>query len=405
MAKARKKKAVDSKYELQELVTDISASLDKQFKASEFKSAYFLDDDTTVDVNDFVPTGLDILDLAISNRPHGGWPVGRISEITGLEASGKSLLAAYALRNTQKKGGIAVYIDTEAAVSKDYLEAIGVDTKTLVYIPLEAIEDVFTSIETIVEKVRKANKDRLVTIVVDSVMGATTKTEQEAEHGKDGYATAKSIIMSKGLRKITNMIARQKICLLFTNQLRVKMGVMFGDKYTTAGGKALGFHASVRVRLKSQGRLSKVVNGIKNVIGIKTECGVVKNRLGPPLKKVTYDIYYASGIDNFGSWLTALKDYKVVTGDKKAYKFKLPSPVEYIDVEGEVHPKTTEIVFTSSEFATIVRNNPEIDKMIYNMICDKYIMNYEINKDFGIDDIEVSSGEDPFEEAKTKKDE
>ena len=294
-----------------ELASVIAGDINKQFKGQNYKTAFFLegDDDSPSNVTGWVSSGCDSLDLAISNRPNGGFPVGRITEITGLEASGKSLLATHALAETQKKGGLAVYIDTESATSTEFLSAIGVDLKKMLYVPLETIEEIFETIETIVENVRKSDKDRLVTIVVDSVMGASTKIEMSMEYDKDGYATSKSIILSKAMRKVTNWIAREKICLIFTNQLRTKMGVSFGDPWTTAGGKALPFHASVRLRLKNTGQI-KVGD---QVVGSKTVALVVKNRMGPPHRKAEYEIYYDSGIDNYGGWLSLMKQYKLVT--------------------------------------------------------------------------------------------
>ena len=230
-----------------ELAVELADVINKKFKTSGYKTAYFLDTATDApnEVRGWVQSGSDMLDLAMSNRPAGGFPVGRIIEITGLEASGKSLLAAHALANTQRQGGLAVYIDTEMAVSREFLEAIGVDLSKMLYIPLETIEEVFETIESITEKVRKSNKDRLVTIIVDSVMGASTKGEKEKEYDKDGYATQKAIILSKGMRKLTNMIGREKICLMFTNQLRTRLGVAFGDPYCVDP-----FTTKVKIRYK-----------------------------------------------------------------------------------------------------------------------------------------------------------
>ena len=126
------------------------------------------------------------LDLAISNRPNGGIAVGRITELNGLESSGKSLIGAHILAETQKKGGVAVYIDTETAVSEDFLEVIGVNINNMLYLHLETVEDIFEAIEEIVTKVRESDKDRLVTILVDSLAAATTKVELDADFDKDG---------------------------------------------------------------------------------------------------------------------------------------------------------------------------------------------------------------------------
>jgi len=401
MAKKIETETVDN------LASELVSSLNSKFTHSIDKAAYFLSDpDVVADIKKWVPTGCDMLDLAIANRPNAGWPVGRIIEITGLEASGKSLLAAYALKSTQQKGGLAIYIDTEAATSREYLQAIGVDIEKMVYIPLEALEDIFDSIEATIAKVRKANKDVLVTIVVDSIMGATTKKELEGEHGKDGYATEKAIVLSKAMRKITNMLARQNICLILTNQLRIRMGVSFGDPYSTSGGKAVAFHSSVRIRLKSLGQIKMKLNGVEQVIGIKTRAIVQKNRLGPPLKSVDYDIYFESGIDNYGSWLETLKTYKLVTsgtywsmplsytsilqtndkgkGIEKSFNDELVNPES-----GEIKKTDGTLKFRSKDFGKWMEANPKLKEFIYDMICDRVIMVYKVNEDFGIDDIIV----------------
>jgi recombination protein RecA len=377
MAKSNK-----TKLELEDsLANTLADSINKQFKGQALKTAFFLDgdDDAPSNVKDWISTGCDTLDLAISNRPNGGFPVGRITEITGLEASGKSLLASHALAETQKKGGLAVYIDTEAASSAEFLTAIGCDLKTMLYVPLETIEEIFETIETIVEGVRKSNKDRLVTIVVDSVMGASTKIEMAAEYDKDGYATSKSIILSKAMRKVTNWIARENICLIFTNQLRTKLGVSFGDQWTTAGGKAIPFHASVRLRLKNTGQIKAKINGVEQIVGSKTNVQVVKNRMGPPHRKIDYEIYYDSGIDNYGGWLGVMKTFDLVSQAGAHYT------LQDVDmVTGEVFG---EIKFQSKNFLDKVINIPEIKARLYARICDAYIFKYHAGIDGGIDDV------------------
>ena len=375
-------KTSKSKSELTDsLANTLAESINKQFKGQNYKTAFFLegDSDAPTNVNEWISTGCSMLDLAISNRPHGGFPVGRITEITGLEASGKSLLAAHALAETQKKGGLGVYIDTESASSAEFLQAIGVDLKSMLYVPLETIEEIFETIETIVENVRKSDKDRLVTIIVDSIMGASTKIEMAAEYDKDGYATSKSIILSKAMRKVTNWIARERICLIFTNQLRTKLGVSFGDPWTTSGGKALPFHASVRLRLKSIGQIKAKLNGKDQVVGIQTRCLIVKNRMGPPLRTIDYEIYFDSGIDNYGGWLSIMKDFKLVTQAGAWYTYQ--------DVDLNTGEVLSEMKFQSKDFAEKVIDNTEIRDRLYHRICDEYIFKYQANVDGGIDDI------------------
>ena len=356
------KKKESSRDELSSILAD---NLNKKFKSAH-KVAYFLDGEETTptDLDEWVSTGSPMLDLAISNRPNGGLPVGRITEITGLEGSGKSLLAAHSIADTQKKGGLGVYIDTENAMNQEFLEAIGVDVNKMLYVPLETVEDIFEAIDSIIESVRSSDKKKLVTIVVDSVAGASTKVEISADYDQAGYATQKAIIISKAMRKVTNLIGRERISLIFTNQLRTRLGVSFGDPWTTSGGKAIAFHSSCRLRLKQMGQLKSKVGGVDQVVGIKTRAQVIKNRMGPPLRSVDYDIYFDSGIDNYGSWLQMMKSYKLV-GQSGAW-------YTYVDKEtGE------ELKFQAKNFEELLEERPEVKESIYNQICDAYIMSYK----------------------------
>jgi len=356
-----------------DLASLLADSLNKQNKDG--KIAYFLTDeggDAPTNVKDWLSTGNAMLDVAISNRPYGGLPVGRIAEITGLEQSGKSLLSAHLLAETQRKGGVAVLIDTETAVSREFLEAIGVDISKLLYVSVDTVEGIFEACETIIEQVRKGDKDRLVTIVVDSVAAASSKKEMEADYDKDGYATDKAIIISKAMRKITNMIGRQSIALIFTNQLRQKMNAMFGDPWTTSGGKALAFHSSVRLRLKNMGQLKAG----DRIVGIKVRCQVIKNRMGPPLRHADFDIFFDRGIDNYGGWLSVMKDGKIVKQAGAWY--------EYIDTEsGEV------MKFQSKDFPKMLENL-ELKDQIYRRICESTILQY---KTASSDEVEITTDE------------
>ena len=353
------------------LANVLADSLNKKFKDT--KVAYFLDgtDTTPTDIKDFISTGSSMLDLAISNRPNGGIAVGRITEINGLESSGKSLLGAHILAETQKKGGVAVYIDTETSVSQEFMDVIGIDMGKMLYLHLETVEDIFEAIEEIVTKVRESDKDRLVTILVDSLAAASTKVELEADFDKDGWATAKAIIISKAMRKITQLIGRERIALVFTNQLRQKLGVMFGDPWTTSGGKALPFHASTRIRLKNMGQIKDTG---KNVLGMKCRAQIVKNRLGPPLRHADYDMYFDRGIDNYGAWLTVLKEHKLVKTGGAWYTLT--------DENGKDHK------FLSKDWEELITGNDELREYVYQTICDKVILRYK--EKLGIDDVEFT---------------
>ena len=354
-----------------ELAQALADNLNKNFKNN--RVAYFLDgsDSTPTDIKEFISTGSSILDLAISNRPNGGIAVGRITEINGLESSGKSLIGTHILAETQKKGGLAVYIDTETSVSREWLETIGIDVQNLLYLHVETVEDIFECIENIITKIRESDRDRLVTILVDSLAAASTKVEMEADFDKDGWATAKAIVISKAMRKITQMVGRERVALVFTNQLRQKLGVMFGDPWTTSGGKALPFHSSTRIRLKNMGQIKDTK---KNTLGMKARAQIIKNRLGPPLRHADFNLYFDSGIDDKGSWLQVMKDHKLVKVAGAWYTIKF---------EGE------DIKFQSKDFKKVLDERPELEDYLYEKICDASILKYQ-TEELGIDEVEYT---------------
>jgi recombination protein RecA len=363
MAK-KQQAATDETVTVKDSLAEVLAdALNKKFK--DHRVAYLLDGKewTPTDVDEWVSSGSSMLDIAIANRPNGGFPVGRITELTGLEGAGKSLIAAHALADTQRKGGLAILIDTEAAVNAEFFEAIGLDTSKLLYIHQSILEDIWDTLETIVEKIRSSDKKRLVTIVVDSLAGAATRREIEGDFDKDGFNTDKAIVNSKAMRKITGLIARERICVILTNQLRQKVGIVFGDPWTTSGGKAVAYHASVRLRVKPVGQLKVKVGGKDMTVGIKTQAQVIKNRMGPPLRSAEFSILFDSGIDDNGSWLEVMKNAEMLEQSGAWYR--------WIDIQtGE------EVKFLSKDFEEKILGDPERKQRIYEAICNHLILKY-----------------------------
>ena len=316
-----------------------------------------------------------IVDITVDSDDHSYFGNGMLNHNTG-----KSLISAHIVANTQKKGGIAVVIDTENAAAPEFWKSLGVDLKNLPYSPCETVEDIFEQMEKLISVVRKSNKDRILTIIVDSVAAASTKTEQESEHGKDGFATTKSIIISKAMRKITNMIGRQKVLIVFTNQLRQNLNAMaFGDRYTVSGGKALAYHCSVRVRLNNTGKLKKG----EEVIGNECKAQVVKNRMGPPQRQANFDIYFDSGIADYASWLKVLKEQNIVKQSGAYYK--------YTKLNGE------EIQFQSKDLVEMMTKDTSFKDELYQKICESVIMKYKDPNSIIVDDAVVDTDEDAAE--------
>ena len=372
-----KKKTEKDSTKRDELAELLANELNKSNKDGG-KIAYFLDEEENpADISDWISTGSSMLDLAISNRPHGGLPVGKMVEFNGLEGTGKSLVSAHICAETQRKGGIAVVLDTENAAAPEFWKSLGVDLKNLLYVQTDTVEDIFENMEKMIGIVRKINKDRILTLIVDSVAAASTKAELESDHGKDGFATGKSIIISKAMRKITNMIGKQKVLTVFTNQLRQNLNAMaFGDKWVVSGGKALAYHCSVRVRLNNTGKLKKG----EEVIGNECKAVVIKNRMGPPQRQASFDIYFDSGIADYSSWIKVLKENNLVKQGGAYYTYKKDDGTEW--------------KFQSKEFVETMKTDKALSEEIYLKICDTLIMKYKDPNSIIVDDAVVDTDED-----------
>lgn len=381
------KKQETKSEQLDSLADDVLSIINKKFKEFPNAAGYLSNANL---VTDWVSTGCDMLDLAISNRPHGGIAYSVITEISGQSGSSKSLIAAHILANCQKQGGLGVLYDTEKAVGMlDFYQSIGLDPSKLVYIDsLRALEEIYDSIELIIDKVNLSNKTTPLVIVVDSVMGASTKLELQADYEKEGWATAKAIINSKAMRKLPSLIAGRKIAIVLINQVRANLNAGFGgDKFTTSGGNAIPFTATTRLRTTAiGGRTKGKVNGMEVTVSERVQVTVIKNRLGPPRRQVTFDIRYDSGIDNYGSWLAVLKDFGFLKVSGAYYTY------EYVNSDtGELVTKR----FMAKDFKKLLEDNPPLKEMIYNQICETYIMSYKTD---GIDlnelEVETFSNED-----------
>lgn len=257
---------------------------------------------------DIIPTGSISLDLALGV---GGIPRGRVIEVFGPESSGKTTLALHMVAEAQRKGGTAAFIDAEHAFDPEYARNIGIKVEDLLISQPDTGEQALEITETLVRS------NAVDIVVIDSVAALTPRAEIEGEMG-DAHLGLQARLMSQALRKLTGAVSKSKTTVVFINQIRMKIGVMFGNPETTPGGRALKFYSSVRLDIRRIGQIKKG----DNIIGNKTKVKVVKNKVAPPFKSAEFDIIYKEGISRAGDIIDTASEMEIVKKSGAWYTYE-----------------------------------------------------------------------------------
>ncbi|MFA5467857.1 MAG: recombinase RecA [Sphaerochaetaceae bacterium] len=281
------------------------SQIDKQFGKGALMK---LGDSTTDRSITAISSGSILLDEALGV---GGYPRGRVVEIYGPESSGKTTLALHAIAETQKSGGIAAFIDAEHALDPTYAKKLGVNTDELWISQPDNGEQALEIVESLV---RSGAVDM---IVVDSVAALTPQAEIDGEMG-DSHMGLQARLMSQALRKLTGILAKSNTTIIFINQIRMKIGIMFGNPETTTGGNALKFYSSIRVEVR---RIEAISRSADDIIGNRVRIKIVKNKVAPPFKKVELDMFFGEGLSYHGSILDAALKYDLIQKSGSWYSF------------------------------------------------------------------------------------
>ena len=371
MAKESKKKE-ESAVATEDFTNDLIKAINREAQKT---IAFNLSEDVSPsEVHRWTSTGSKLLDYIIANKKGGGLPEGRIIEIFGPPSIGKSHIAAQISKSTQRLGGIVIYMDTENATSAENLAALGIDlSKRFVFAQPGCIEEVFQIAENTVLKAKSMNKDVPITIIWDSVAGTPAKAELEADYEQNSMGLAARVI-SKSMRKFTQIVGNSKVTFVVLNQVRTKLGVMYGDPLVTPGGLAIPFHSSVRIKLGSGKHIVVKDGKDERVIGINVSAKTIKNKVSPPFRSCEFEIHFGVGIKEHQQILTMLREHgpaEIVSG-RVCVEGDGAWKTFWLEEDGK---RTKEIKFTKNGFEEHLYSkelSPIFDEYIEAVMTSKF---------------------------------
>lgn len=362
MAKGTSKKALEKPATMEEKKKALDAAIaqiEKQFGAG---SVMRMGEKTTLDV-EALPTGSIGLDMALGI---GGLPKGRIIEIFGPESGGKTTVTLHAIAEAQKRGGIAAFVDVEHALDPVYARALGVDIDQLIVSQPDTGEEALDIMEALVRS------GAIDIIVLDSVAAMVTKAEIDGDMG-DSFVGVQARLMSSAMKKLTAVIAKSNTVAIFINQIREKIGIMFGNPETTPGGRALKFYSSVRIEV----RKGEAIKEDGETIGARTKCKVIKNKVAPPFKNCEFDMIFGQGISRLGeivdyaveldiikksgAWFS-FNDMRIGQGRENTKKFLAENEDIRLEIEEKIFANSQQINNDMLPEESVEDSSPVIEK-------------------------------------------
>ena len=339
----------------QQLIKNLKAMKNKDL------DVYQLSDGCSpTEVKQFVSSGLRKLDMLMSNRIVGGFPVGKLTTITGQQGSGKTLIAMMAAKNVIERNGTVIWIDTQNSLDLVFLQSFGIKRQKLVYIQLNTVEAMFEVMDNVGKSIRQKNSDQLILVVVDSLAGLSTKKQVEGDVGDSTYGGA-ARLLSQGLRKFIVSFGKMRVCMIFTNQLRYKMNArMFEDPLSAMyGGKAVPYYSSIMMKLRKKAKIKIGQGTDKQIVGNQIGVTIEKNRLAPPFRKTNIQCIYDHGVSQINQIMQNLKDMDIVKVSGPSYTWK-GGPCK-------------DQKFAKKDFPKYF-NNKQVNDYIWQQLGKKYIL-------------------------------